>query len=167
MKDYADKIGFTPKIPGNDDIIYMMCPFLQPKTALTIQQTCAIYDARPNICRAFTCNKTNGEIQKEFTKITGGKTPAKPVNTWKIYDKTGLRKDGVEISYSDADIAQLEDDDGRKIQFQVGQPLNIACHLNKYIHNALCIKIYNDGIQVATADGIEFIHYDAIQTITV
>lgn len=169
MKAYADKIGFKPELPGkpDDDIVYIMCPFLQPKTVLSVRQPCAIYPARPAICRAFICNKSNQAIAKAYARIMNGKNPPKSVNVWKAYNKTGLRQNGVEISYDDAEVALLEDDDGRKIQFQVGQPLNITLMSGRYIHNAMCIKIFDNGIQVADSDGITAIAYDDIQTIHV
>lgn len=167
MKAYADRIGFTPVIPGDkkDDIVYLMCPFLTPKTALTVKRTCAIYDARPEICRAFICSQKNHETLAAYTRNTGGKTPSKTVNVWKVYNKTGLRKNGVEIPYDDADFAQLEDDNGRKIQFQVGQPLNITLTNGQYLHNVICIGIFDNAMQVANEDGIRNIEYDSIQTI--
>ena len=168
MKAYADKIGFKPVIPGKpeDDTVYLMCPFLQPKTALTVKQTCAIYDHRPNICRAFICNKRNGQIHDEYVKLTYGKEPPKTVNVWKVYNKTGLRKHGVEIPYDDAPVGMLEDESGRKIIFQVGQPLNITTTNGEYIHNAVCIEILEEAIQVANEGGIMTIPYALIQTLT-
>lgn len=168
MKAYADRAGFVPSIPGNpeDDTVYMMCPFLQPKTVLTTKRTCAVYDARPEICRSFICSNTNGRTQEEYMRQTGGHMPPKAVNVWKAYNLTGLRKNGKEIPYDQADVAQLEDDCGNKIQFQVGQPLNIMLESGGYMHAAMCIAIFNDGMQVARNGRIQFVAYNDIKSVS-
>lgn len=168
MKAYADKIGFTPELPGGKkDVIYLMCPFLQPKTVLTVKQRCAIYDHRPNICRAFLCNQRNKETKAKYEKLAHS-IPPKVLNVWKAYNKTGLRFKGVEISYDGAEMIGLVDDDGRVISIQIGQPVNIVLNNNQYIHAALCIGIMEYGIQVATSDGcIKTVRFDDINTVQV
>ena len=167
MKAYADKIGFTPELPGNptDDLIYAQCPFLRLQTAPEIKRTCMVYDARPNICKAFICSQTNGETDKIYQAMSHGMTPPKCINLWKAYNKTGLRKDGKEIPYDDAPVVALEDDNGRRIIIQVGQPVNIATSDNQYFHAALCIGLLDDALQVIANGRIVNIPYDVIKTI--
>lgn len=167
MKAYADKIGYVPKLPDKKDCIYLMCPFLKQGSVLEIKRTCAIYDARPEICRAFICNKTNGEIQQAYTRQTNGIMPPKSVNVWQLYNHTGLRKNGKDILYDQAPVVQLEDDFGRKIQLQVGQPVNILTESGKYMHSFMCVGLLEDAIQIASENGVQTINYTDIKSITV
>lgn len=166
MKKYADGIGFEPRIPeGGGDTIYMMCPFLVPGTAVELKRTCAVYPVRPAICRVFRCNKSNAETHSGLVKALRGKPVPRPVNVWKIYNKTGLRKGGAEIPYENETSAVLERPDGSQVEIRVGRPLNVLTYGGDYYHAFLCVGILPDAVQIAGGPEIKTIPYEDLKEV--
>lgn len=143
MRRYADKISFKPEIPNCDPtVIYLKCPFLDAKT-----NACAIYPARPDVCRAFSChNSTTANMAAYQAHARVDKPNAKVQNVWKAYNLTGLRIEGRLVKYSDAPRAVLTTDQNESIIIQAGAPVTIQTTDHKLYANVMCVDLSLDTI---------------------
>ena len=147
LKDYVRDNKIVPHaIPEGDDVAYLQCPFLE-KSGKPAKASCLVYDARPAICRIFSCGRkvmnNAAEWQAAFPD-----TPVPPArNMWLLFNRTGIRKGGEEIPYDKAPLCRIGTDDGAEYQFQIGRPASFALEGNEYIPPVIVVDIYKNGIQ--------------------
>lgn len=146
LKRYADAHGIRPEIPPGDDMVYLHCPFLEREEGGKTCR-CLAYDARPAVCRTFSCHNTTEGNVRAWTAAYGNIPSPEPRNVWSVFNKTGLRLGGVEIPYAMAPMCRIGTDDGAEYQFQIGRPASFMLAGGEHIPHVMVIGLFKDGIQ--------------------
>lgn len=166
MKDYADSIDFAPKLPPvkpGEDLIYLRCPFLQTNTAGAC--TCAIYPARPGICKAFTCWDTLRTVKDSLKYGVNGKDCVS-TNIWSLYNQTGLALRGRYIQWNEADRVKIELEDGTELTYQQGQPVHPVMNDGTSYPTGIILALSETGVQFTNGpSGILFLNWNDIDTL--
>lgn len=147
LRAHAEKTGFVPKLPDGDDVIYMHCPFLQ-KPDGGKPGACMAYDARPAVCRTFSCHNTTKGNAKAWMDAYGETPLPDPRNAWEVFNLTGMRAGGEEIPYDMAPVCRIQDDQGGEYEFHVGRPASFLLTGGRNVRAAMIIGLFQNGLQV-------------------
>lgn len=159
---YAKEHDIKPELPASPpDLIYMQCPFLNQEN-----KQCMVYPVRPAICQVYICNRTDTQNAIEYARLTGRTSVPPDFNTWELFNKTGLRIAGKEITPEDADRANLIDEHNGKHPIQVGRPVRITLKDGRILGLCVCLSIMEESMQVFLDNRIETVKYQDIRCVS-
>lgn len=163
LKDFIEKTGFEPVIPEGTDIVYARCPFLTDGDAPG-EKRCAAYDARPDVCRIFSCGNTNYKNAEAWYEAYGLPDMPAPMNAWSLFNLTGLRLGGRPVPYDRAPFCRITNDKNESYEFHVGRPASFMLENGEYVPPGLVVGIYKNGVHVFNdaKHAMEFIPFENV-----
>ncbi len=161
--DYAVTHGYKPALPKDANLVYLQCPYLKKHKGGTT--SCAVYPARPSICRVFLCSLTPTAGIQAFLSQKGDPN-ATPVNLWESWGQTGIRLNGHTVTTQNAAQAHLELDDGRILDLRQGQAVRPIPHADDPMEAGMILGFTPNGIYFTNGpSGIIELKYDDLDDI--
>lgn len=169
LRSFAEEHKFVPRLPAGANLIYAHCPFLiepDPETQPGVK-ICAAYDARPDVCRIFLCSNTNDQNARAWMTQFGAAAMPEPANVWQVFNRTGLRYDGIEIPYDQAPLCRVANDKREAYEFHVGRPVSVMLENDEFVPPSMILNISQLGLQIfnGAKNNVQFISFGQIDQI--